>query len=62
MYINNNKIPKPLLASEWKPSTVLLYGSKRTNMKLDPYVNECDLVIHYDSDSTPFSYRDIEEV
>ena len=62
VYINNNKIPKPLLASEWKPSTVLLYGSKRTNMKLDPYVNECDLVIHYDSDSTPFSYRDIEEV
>jgi hypothetical protein len=39
-----------------------MYGSRRTNMKLDSYVGECDLVIHYDSDSTPFRYQDIEEV
>jgi len=62
VYISNNKIPKPLLLSDWKPSAVLMYGSKRTNMKLDSYINECDLVIHYDSDSTPFGYRDIEEI
>jgi hypothetical protein len=62
VYINNNKIPKPLLVSDWKPSAVLMYGSRRTNMKLDSYVGECDLVIHYDSDSTPFRYQDIEEV
>jgi len=62
VYISNNKIPKPLLISNWRPSAVLMYGSVRTNMKLDAYVSECDLVIHYDSDSTPFRYRDIEEV
>jgi hypothetical protein len=62
VYISNNKIPKPLLISDWRPSAVLMYGSVRTNMKLDAYVSECDLVIHYDSDSTPFRYRDIEEV
>jgi len=62
VYINNSKIPKPLLASNWKPSAVLMYGSRRTNMKLDQYINECDLVIHYDSDSTPFRHQDIEEV
>ena len=62
VYINNSKIPKPLLTSNWKPSAVLMYGSRRTNMKLDQYINECDLVIHYDSDSTPFMHRDIEEV
>ena len=62
VYISNNKIPKPLLLSDWKPSAVLMYGSKRTNMKLDSYINECDLIIHYDSDSTPFGYQDIEEI
>jgi len=62
VYISNNKIPKPLLVSDWRPSAVLMYGSVRTNMKLDAYVSECDLVIHYDSDSTPFRFRDIEEV
>jgi hypothetical protein len=62
VYISNNKIPKPLLTSDWKPSAVLMYGSRRTNMKLDSYVSECDLVIHYDSDSTPFRHQDIEEV
>ena len=62
VYISNNKIPKPLLVSDWKPSAVLMYGSRRTNMKLDSYVSECDLVMHYDSDSTPFRYQDIEEV
>lgn len=62
VYISNNKIPKPLLVSDWRPSAVLMYGSTRTNMKLDSYVSECDLVIHYDSDATPFRFRDIEEV
>jgi len=62
VYISNNKIPKPLLASNWTPSAVLMCGSRRANVKLEPYTNECDLVIHYDSDSTPFMHRDIEEV
>ena len=62
VYISNNKIPKPLLISDWRPSAVLMYGSTRTNMKLDAYVSECDLVIHYDSDRTPFRHQDIEEV
>lgn len=62
VYISNNKIPKPLVSSNWKPSAVLLCGSRRSNMKVDAYINECDLIIHYDVDSTPFRYGDIEEV
>ena len=62
VYISSNKIPKPLLASNWRASAVLMYGSRRSNMKLDAYINECDLIIHYDSDSTPFRFRDIDEV
>jgi len=61
VYISYNKIPKPLIVSDWKPSTVLMYGSKRQNMKLNLYINECDLIIHYDSDSSPFN-RDIDIV
>ena len=63
VYINNNKLPKPLLASDWKPSAILLMGgSRRISMKLTALTNECDLVIHYDSDKGMFGYQDIEEV
>lgn len=61
VYISGDKIPKPLLASEWKPRVVVLSGSKMSNQKLRAYLNECDLVIHYDTDISPF-HRDVEKI
>lgn len=60
-YISGNKIPKPLLASDWKPRTVILSGSKMSNGKLRTYLNEYDLVIHYDTDISPF-HKDVEKI
>lgn len=54
VYINSNKFPKPLLKSKWKPSTVLAFGSQRMNTKVADYINPLDLVIHYDTDVSPF--------
>lgn len=54
VYISNTKYPKPVMASDWKPSTVLYMGSQR-NSKVDGIAFENDLVIHYDTDVTPMS-------
>ena len=61
VYISGDKLPKPLLASDWKPRAVILSGSKMSNQKLRAYLNEFDLVIHYDTDISPF-HRDVEKI
>ena len=57
VYINSNKFPKPLLKNEWNPSAVLAIGSQRMNTKVSDYVNPLDLIIHYDTDLSPFHHR-----
>lgn len=57
VYINKNKIPKPLVKSDWRPSCVLLFEGSTNyvpNDKLEFYEIECDLNIHYDEDVSPF--------
>ena len=65
VYINNSKIPKPLLQSDWAPSTVLLLSSVRLNQKHGIYVNETDLVIHHDENMSQmmrFQKQGIQEL
>ncbi len=61
VYIKGDKIPKPLLVNEWRPRAVVLSGSKMSNGKLRTYLNDCDLIIHYDTDISPF-HRDVEKI
>ena len=53
MYTSVTKMSKVLLQSQWKPQCVLFMGSIRSN-NIDPYVDELDLVIHYDVESSQF--------
>jgi hypothetical protein len=53
VYTSINKMSKVLLQSEWKPQCALFMGSIRSNT-IDPYINELDLVIHYDVESSQF--------
>jgi len=62
VYINNNKIPKPLLKTEWQGSTVLSMSSFRMNTKVKVLVDEMDLVIQYDTDVSQFMRAGIEEL
>ena len=55
VYINTNKIPKPLIMSDWKCSTALLTQSQRVNTKLSQYIEKFDLVMHYDKDVSQFA-------
>lgn len=48
VYISNNKVPKPLIKSGWKALTVLMMGSLRPASNVGVYLDEADLVIHYD--------------
>jgi len=53
VYTSINKMSKVLLQSKWKPQCALFMGSIRSNT-IDPYINELDLVIHYDVESSQF--------
>jgi hypothetical protein len=54
VYINRNKLNKPLLTSDCKPLTMLMLESYRLNMKMSHYADEYDLIIHYDSNISQF--------
>lgn len=61
VYIKNDKIPKPMLTHEWMPRVIIFSGSKNSSQKLKAFTNETDLVIHYDTDISPF-HRDVEKI
>jgi hypothetical protein len=48
VYINNNKIPKPLLRVQWRPLTVLMMDSVRPSTVVSTYIEQANLVIHFD--------------
>jgi hypothetical protein len=62
VYTTINKLSKTLLKSNWRPQAAILMGSMRST-KMDPYLNELDLVIHYDTDISPFTrYSSTEKI
>jgi hypothetical protein len=61
VYISNNKVPKPLLKSDWLPITAITTSSNRSaGAKTDAYIEMLDLVMHYDSDVSPWKRKQIE--
>lgn len=54
VFISNNKIPKPLIKSNWKPNTVLVMSGIRAGLINDAYINESDLIIHYEDNMSQF--------
>lgn len=63
VYISNNKIPKPLLKSEWTPLTAITnFSGKSYGNKTDTYIDCMDLVIHYDEDISPWKRNIIEKI
>ena len=63
VYISNNKIPKPLLKSDWFPITAITTSSSRSyGGKTDSYVEMLDLVIHYEEDVSSWKRNVIEKL
>ena len=64
VYITKDKFPKTLLKTEWRPRIAIMFGSDSymTNNKMLNYINELDLVIHYDTDASPFLKNRIEKI
>jgi len=54
VYISNNKVPKPLVASDWAFTTVLLFSSTMHGSKTQIFIKNSDLVIHYDETASQF--------
>jgi len=64
VYIND-KIPKPLIKSDWNAYTALMLESIRPNIKTKAYLNEFDLVLQFDSNTSQymrFQRQSIEEI
>ena len=61
VYISNNKIPKPMLQSNWVPSAAITSDTSRSG-KIDDYLIGLDLVIHYDDDVSPWKSKVIEKI
>jgi hypothetical protein len=62
VYISCNKFPKPLINADWTPSVTLSIGSYRMNTNVREYINPTDLIIHYDTDVTPFNRVKVEKL
>jgi len=54
VFIGINKLPKPLLKNKWNPSSALLVESHRLNSKVSAFIDTLDLIIHYDTEPSPF--------
>ena len=60
--INNDKLPKPLLTSNWQPTTTLLLASIRHSRLVSTYYNKCELVIHLDTQPTTWIHQKTTEI
>ena len=58
VYISSNNITKPLLKSDWKASATLMMSSHKLLNKVKTYVDECDLIIHYDDNVSQYARFD----
>jgi hypothetical protein len=55
VYINNNKIPKLLLETEWKPNCAFVFNSNN-NRSVQMYIkNNCDLIVQREETTSPFA-------
>ncbi len=62
VYINNSKLPKPLISNDWLPEVAILYGNSRTSNNVQLYLNSCDLIIHFTEVDLPWGKQDIEKI
>jgi len=54
VYISNNKLPKVLLESDWKPNCAFAYNSNN-NKNVQYYIkNTCDLIVFREETISPF--------
>ena len=53
--ISKDKLPKPLLRTSWMPESILRMGSTRLQTKIEQWIYNCDLVIHYDAVATQWA-------
>ena len=49
--------PKTLFKVDWQPVATLQLDSERLGTYISTYVDAHDLVIHYDTDVTPFNRK-----
>tara|TARA_B100001287_G_scaffold259817_1_gene247383 strand:- start:345 stop:1565 length:1221 start_codon:yes stop_codon:yes gene_type:complete len=54
VYISSNKIPKPLIASDWYPELGIVLKGSRVMKNIQTYLDNIDLVMHYDDVHLPW--------
>ena len=54
VYISNNKVPKPLIKTGWRPISTFTLGSKKNFTKVDGFIMGSDLYMQYDDEASPY--------
>ena len=54
VYISTNKVPKPLIKTNWRPIATFTLGSKKNYTKVDGFVADTDLYMQYDDEASPY--------
>ena len=62
VYINTNKVPKPLIKSKWVGSTVLTLQSYYMNSNIVNYIQEYDMCVQYDNNVSQYMRSSIQEI
>ena len=57
VYINKNKLPKPLLTADWNFNCVLSLTSLRSHSKVDAWIEGTDLNVSHDTNESNYMFR-----
>jgi len=64
VYINNRRVPKPLIKSDWCAESVINLRSEREHNQVQNFLQQCDLIVQYDSEESPWNmwHHEVEKI
>lgn len=64
VYINNRRVPKPLIKSDWVAESVINLRSEREHNQVQNFLQQCDLIVQYDFEESPWNmwHHEVEKI
>ena len=64
VYINNRRVPKPLIKSDWCAESVINLRSEREHNQVQNFLQHCDLIVQYDFEESPWNmwHHEVEKI
>lgn len=64
VYINNRRVPKPLIKSDWSAESAINLRNEREHNQVQNFLQQCDLIVQYDSEESPWNtwHHEVEKI